>query len=179
MIVVYSGMILGYEWQNAEYPLVSSNMASWKIPELNGGFNGKITYKNMVMFEPAMFDDTEGYMTMKRLDYRIGEFPWRKIILYFIRYVLSEQLVYMNSTCETLFDLTILQLWKKAQLQGLGMVVSGLVERNDGFDEFWGQDGGMDNQFDKVDPDYLAEFCPSIYIQCIYIYIWINIVIYI
>ena len=25
------------------YPLVSSNMASWKIPELNGGFNGKIT----------------------------------------------------------------------------------------------------------------------------------------
>ena len=25
------------------YPLVSSNMASWKIPELNGDFNGKIT----------------------------------------------------------------------------------------------------------------------------------------
>ena len=28
---------------NGGYPLVSSNMGSWKIPELNGGFNRKIT----------------------------------------------------------------------------------------------------------------------------------------
>ena len=27
------------------YPLVSSNMAVWKIPELNGGFNRKIPHK--------------------------------------------------------------------------------------------------------------------------------------
>ena len=36
-------------------PLVSSNMAGWKIPELNGGFNMNISYKWSV-FQHAMFD---------------------------------------------------------------------------------------------------------------------------
>ena len=36
---------------NGKYHLVSSNMAGWKIPELNGGFN-RITYP----FSIAMFD---------------------------------------------------------------------------------------------------------------------------
>ena len=37
------------------YPLVSSNMAGWKIPELNGSFNRKITYISGP-FSIAMFD---------------------------------------------------------------------------------------------------------------------------
>ena len=37
------------------YPLVSSNTAGWKIPELNGGFNRKITDRWFI-FQPAMFD---------------------------------------------------------------------------------------------------------------------------
>ena len=37
------------------HPLVSSTMAGWKIPELNGGFNRNITYKWSI-FQPAMFD---------------------------------------------------------------------------------------------------------------------------
>ena len=36
------------------YPPVSSNMAGWKIPELNGGFNRKIAYYRP--FSIAMFD---------------------------------------------------------------------------------------------------------------------------
>ena len=35
--------IYGLDWNL--YPLVSSNMGGWKIPDLNGGCNRKITYK--------------------------------------------------------------------------------------------------------------------------------------
>ena len=37
------------------YPLVSSNMSSWKIPELKGGVNRTITDKWFI-FQQAMFD---------------------------------------------------------------------------------------------------------------------------
>ena len=37
------------------YPLVSSNMAGWKIPELNGGFIWNITDKWSI-FQQAMFE---------------------------------------------------------------------------------------------------------------------------
>ena len=40
---------------NMYYLLVSLNMAGWKIPELNGGFYRKITYKWSI-FQQAMFD---------------------------------------------------------------------------------------------------------------------------
>ena len=39
--------------------LWSSNMASWNIAELHGGFNRKIIEKWSI-FQPAMFDDTGG-----------------------------------------------------------------------------------------------------------------------
>ena len=40
-----------------EGTLWSSNIAGWKIPELNGGFNRRITDKWSI-FQPAMFEYT-------------------------------------------------------------------------------------------------------------------------
>ena len=43
------------------YPLVSSNMAGWKIPDLNGGFIRKITDFCWSLPQPAMFDYRRGF----------------------------------------------------------------------------------------------------------------------
>ena len=54
-------IIYGYGWYRI-YPLVSSFMASWKIPELNRGFNRKITYFYGPFFVAShVTDDTGGY----------------------------------------------------------------------------------------------------------------------
>ena len=49
-------------------------MAGWKIPELNGCFDRKITYTESI-FQPAMFDDTGGYVYEPVCDFasRISE----------------------------------------------------------------------------------------------------------
>ena len=60
---------MGKPWENQRimemYPLVS-NMAGWKIPELNGGFNRKITNKNgSFSSQPCLI--TGEYVHMKAL----------------------------------------------------------------------------------------------------------------
>ena len=48
----FNGGLMGF---HGIYPLVSSNMSSWKIPELKGGVNRTITDKWFI-FQQAMFD---------------------------------------------------------------------------------------------------------------------------